>query len=124
MHGEVMPQHIADTAHDGQSKTEPLVTRAGGFDFGALAAEELVEDEIDLLLVDTRPRIPNLDVHVVAAASRRQKYAAAGRIADGIGHQVTQDAGKEKRIRGDDQLGRADAQVQAFGGRQRDEFTL
>lgn len=89
-------QQARQAAHDGQPQSQALPGRRRGWRAGA--AGELGENGFLQLGGDPHAGVPDLDQYAAAPSAGRQQHASLGRVRQGIGEQVVEDAAQQGRI--------------------------
>ena len=110
LHGNRVAQDVRAAPHDGQAQAQPLLLPGAG----RADAEKLFKDRLAMLLRDARPRIPDLQLAMLAAPPAAHQHTAAARVADGVGKQVADDAFQQRRVPAHHPAARAQAQAQSL----------
>ncbi len=99
-------EEIAQSPHDRQPQAQPLVP----VPVRALDLVELLEDAGPVLLRDADAGVAHLQDDAARAAARADQHPAGIGVADGVGHEVAQDALEEHRVGAHDDAGGDEAQ--------------
>ena len=103
-------EEIAQAPHDRQPQAQPLVPVA----VRALDLVELLEDAGPMLLRDADAGVAHLEDDAARAAARADQHPARIGVADGVGHEVAQDALEEHRVGAHDGARGDEAQREAL----------
>ena len=109
-----MAQHPAQTIGNRRAKAQPLL----GLGAVAIQALKLFEDQLQLVLRNTRPLIPHLDAHRVGQMPHAQYHARGAGVTEGIGEEVLQHTAQQAHVAAHPQPAAVDAQVNAVLHRQ------
>ncbi len=108
---DAMAEHAGDLVDDGQTQTEAAILIRSH----ALAALELLKDFLELVRGDAHAGIPDLDGQALPTPAAAQKHASLGRVANGVGQQVAQDARQQLDIAAHERRARNEIKLQLFG---------